>query len=46
MEGPFGMKPLAGLMMLALAACGVDGEPIPPVDIAVPASDAAKVATR
>ena len=31
------MKCLAGVMVLALAACGVDGEPVPPVDIAVSA---------
>ncbi|MGH1355208.1 MAG: hypothetical protein ACRBBS_09030 [Thalassovita sp.] len=37
------MKTLAGLVMLTLAACGVDGEPIPPADIAVPATEAAPV---
>jgi predicted small lipoprotein YifL len=32
------MKRLAALTLLLLAACGVDGEPIPPVDISVPAA--------
>lgn len=31
------IKALAGLGLLLLTACGVDGEPIPPSDIAIAA---------
>ncbi|WP_420568334.1 hypothetical protein [Thalassovita sp.] len=37
------MKHLAAVTLLMLAACGVDGEPVPPVDIAVSAASAAAV---
>jgi hypothetical protein len=36
------MRVLAGCLTILLAACGVDGEPEPPVDIAVSAGSVAK----